>query len=53
MGRQLNTRSDQAFVNAHKIADNMTAWAKLCTAAAKSGASSDHSYLYDDNGLPI
>ncbi len=93
MGRQLNIRSDEELVNAHKIANNLsistreavelalnemvnqnkiefpkekiteeesrkvfetlTEAAKACTAAAKSGASSDHSYLYDENGLPI
>jgi antitoxin VapB len=36
-----------------KIFDSLTAAAKACTAAARPGASSDHSYLYDENGLPI
>ncbi len=36
-----------------KIYDAMTAWAKICTAAAKPGATSDHSDMYDEYGLPI
>jgi antitoxin VapB len=36
-----------------KAFDAIMAAAKACTAAAKLGASSDHSYLYDENGLPV
>jgi hypothetical protein len=37
----------------HEIYNAITKWAETCTARAKLGATSDHSDMYDEYGLPI
>ena len=45
LGRKM-TRKERAFV------DELMALARRSAAAAPTGMTSDHSYLYDDKGLP-